>query len=209
MLRRVYHICDLGVHITSDFKSSLHCAFIAKAFQKCSLVFILDISRLCQVYISYVRPILEYNSPVWNPWLLQDIRCVERVQHFFNRAIFKRVKLPTMSYADHLLHLDFHSLEYRRVFLLMCFKIVKNVVDHDASAFVHINLSPYGTKGNSIKLSPVSTPRHNFRSNFFSVQIINIWNSLPDTVVTSFSELIFKSRLCTVNLSPLCRCFPF
>ena len=215
LLSRVYHICDLGVPITSDFKSSLHCASIAKAFQRCSLLLkglhTLDISTLCQVYISYVRPILEYNSPVWNPWLLQDIRCVERVQHYFNRAIFKRVKLPTMSYADHLLHLDFHSLEYRRVFLdlLMCFKIVKNFVDHDASAFVHINLSPYGTKGNSIKLSPVSTPHHNFRSIFFSVQIINIWNSLPDTVVTSFSELIFKSRLCTVNLSPLCRCFPF
>ena len=145
LLSRVYHICDLGVHITSDFKSSLHCASIAKAFQRCSLPLkgrhTLDISTLCQVYISYVRPIREYNSPVWNPWLLQDIRCVERVQHFFNRAIFKRVKLPTMSYADHLLHLDFHSLEYRRVFLdlLMCFKIVKNLVNHDASAFVHIN----------------------------------------------------------------------
>ena len=107
-----------------------------------------------------------------------------------------------MSYADRLLHLGFHSVEYRRVFsdLLMCFKIVKNLVDLDASAFFHINLSPYGTRGNSIKLSPVSTPRHNFRSNFFCVRIMNIWNSLPDTVVTSSSELIFKSRLCTVNL---------
>ena len=134
---------------------------------------------------------------MWNPWLLQDIRSVERVQCFFTRAIFKQVKLPTMSYADRLLHLGFHSLEYRRVFLdlLMCFKIVKNLVDLDASAFFHINLSPYGTRGNFIKLSPVSTPHHNFRSNFFSVQIIHIWNSLPDTVVTPSSELIFKSRL--------------
>ena len=91
----------------------------------------------------------------------------------------------------------------------MCFKIVKYLVDLDASAFFHINLSPYSTRGNSIKLSTVSTPRHNFRSNFFSVRIINIWNSLPDTVVTSSSELLFKSRLCTVNLAPFCRCFPF
>ena len=89
LLNRVYDICDLGVHITSDFKSSLHCASIAaKAFQRCSLLLkglhTLDISTLCQVFISYVRPILEYNSPVWNPWLLQDIRCVERVQRFFS-----------------------------------------------------------------------------------------------------------------------------
>ena len=116
---------------------------------------------------------ISYEDYSVDPWLLQDIRSVERVQRFFTRAIFKRVKLSTMSYADHLLHLGFHSLEYRRVFsdLLMCFKIVKNLVDLDASAFFHINLSPYGTR--PIKLSPVSTPRHNFRSNFFSVRIIN------------------------------------
>ena len=35
-----------------------------------------------------------------------------------------------LSYADRLLHLGFHSSEYRRVFLdlLMCFKIVKTLL---------------------------------------------------------------------------------
>ena len=34
LLNRVFDICDLGVHITSDFKPSLHCSSIAaKAFQ--------------------------------------------------------------------------------------------------------------------------------------------------------------------------------
>ena len=36
-------------------------------------------SDICRVFISYVRPILEYNTPVWNPWLIQDIKCVEGV----------------------------------------------------------------------------------------------------------------------------------
>ena len=85
LLNRVFDICDLGVHITSDFKPSLHCSSIAaKAFQRCSLLLkglqTLNISTLCRVFISYVRPILEYNTPVWNPWLIQDIKCVERVQ---------------------------------------------------------------------------------------------------------------------------------
>ena len=65
-LNRVYDMCDLGVYITSDFKSSLHCASIAaKAFQRCSLLLkglhTLDISTPCRVYISYVRPIQEYS----------------------------------------------------------------------------------------------------------------------------------------------------
>ena len=56
LLNRVYDICDLGVHITSDFKSSLLCASIAaKAFQRCSLLlkglYTLVISTLCRVYI--------------------------------------------------------------------------------------------------------------------------------------------------------------
>ena len=79
LLNTVFDICDLGVHITSDYKPSLHCASIAeKAFQRCSLLLkglqTLNISMLCQVFISYVRPILEYNTPVWNPWLIQDIK---------------------------------------------------------------------------------------------------------------------------------------
>ena len=66
-MNRVYDIGDLGVHITSDFKSSLRCASIAaKASQKCSLLLkglTLDISTLCRVYISYICQI--NNSPVW------------------------------------------------------------------------------------------------------------------------------------------------
>jgi len=216
LLNRVFDICDLGVHITSDFKPSLHCASIAaKAFQRCSLLLkglqTLNISTLCRVFISYVRPLLEYNTPVWNPWLVQDIKCVERVQRFFTRALFKRVKLPTMSYSDRLANLGLHSLEYRRVYfdLVMCFKIVKNLVDLDASVFFHINLSPYSTRGNSIKLSPLSSPHHNFRSNFFSIRVTPIWNSLPDTVVTASSEKLFKSELSNVDLSTFCRCYPF
>ena len=82
---------------------------------------------LCRLLHAYVRPILEYNTPVWNPWLIHDIKCVERVQRFFTRAIYKRVNLPPMSYSDRLTNLGLRSLEYRRLYfdLVMCFKIVK------------------------------------------------------------------------------------
>ena len=119
--------------------------------------------------------------------------------------------MPAMSYSDRLTNLDLRSLEYRRLYfdLVMCFKIVKKLVDLDASAFFNINVSPYCTRGNTIKLSPVSLPRHNFRSNFFSVRVIPIWNSLPDTVVTATTEHIFRSRLVNVNLSIFCKCYPY
>ena len=93
--------------------------------------------------------------------------------------------------------------------LVMCFKIVKNLVDLDASAFFRINLSLYSTRGNSIRLSPLSLPHHNFCSTFFSIRVIHIWNSLPDSVVTASSEKIFRSKLSNVDLSPFFKCYPF
>ena len=116
-----------------------------------------------------------------------------------------------MSYTDRLANLGLHSLEYRRVYFdpVMCFKIVKNLVDLDTSVFFRINLSPYSTNRNSIKLSPLSSPHHNFCSNVFSIRVIHIWNSLPDSVVTASSEKILRSKLSNIDLSPLCKCYPF
>ena len=77
--------------------------------------------------------------------------------------------MPAMSYSDRLTNLDLHSLEYRRLYfdLVMCFKIVKKLVDLDASAFFNINVSPYSTRGNSIKLSP-----RIFTTSQFSLQFL-------------------------------------
>ena len=49
-----------------------------------------DVSVLVRLYKVYVRPLLESSIQVWNPWLHKDIKCIERVQRFFTRAIYKR-----------------------------------------------------------------------------------------------------------------------
>ena len=162
-----------------------------------------DISILCWVFI----PILEYNTSVWNSWLIHDTQCVERVQLFSTRAIFKRVKLPNMSYADRLINFGLHSLEYRRLYFdLMCFKIVKNLVDLVAS-------EPSSTSTSHHIVQEVTQSKlalcHYHTIIFFSVRVIRIWNSLPDTVVTASTEQILRSRLHSVNLSPFCKCYPF
>ena len=78
---------------------------------------------------------LEYNSPVWSPWLISDIKCIECVQQFFTRAISKRASVSVMSYADRLLNLGLQSLKYCRIFLDLdlCYKIIYQLVDlkHD------------------------------------------------------------------------------
>ena len=52
------------------------------------------------------------------------------------------------------------------------------------------------TRGNSLKLNSIRT-HYNLRKYSFSIRIINIWNSLPETenVVTANTIDCFKTRL--------------
>ena len=109
-----------------------------------------------------------------------------------------------MSYPDHLTNLGLHSLEYRRVYfdLMICFKMVKKLLDLDASAFstsMCHHVAQGVTQSNIVPcLYLISTPI------FFSVRVIHIWTSLPDTFVTANSQQIFISRIKNVNLSIFC-----
>ena len=111
----------LGVYVSSDFKPGIHCSSIAaKAYSRCSLLLkgfhTSDVSILLRVFKTYVRPLLEFNTPVWNPWLFKDIEHIEGVQCYFTREIYKRARLPRMDYASRLANLNLSSLEYRRVY---------------------------------------------------------------------------------------------
>jgi hypothetical protein len=37
--------------------------------------------------LTYVRPILEYNSPVWSPHFTKKVKTVEKVQRYFTRNL--------------------------------------------------------------------------------------------------------------------------
>jgi len=46
-----------------------------------------NISLLMAAFKVYVRPILEYCSVVWNPYLIKDIGVIEEVQKRFSKRI--------------------------------------------------------------------------------------------------------------------------
>ena len=43
-----------------------------------------------------VRLVLDYNSPLWSPHLIKDMKAVERVQKYFTKNLLylKKFKLP-------------------------------------------------------------------------------------------------------------------
>ena len=77
-----------------------------------------NISTLKKVFVTYIRPKLEYNSPVWSPYLIEDITKVERVQRHFTKVAFRRCDVDFVSYNDRLRKLNIKSLQERRIYLI-------------------------------------------------------------------------------------------
>jgi len=75
----------------------------------------------------------------------------------------------------------------------MRYKILYGLVDINSSCFLSSLLWLY-TRGNSLKLAKlhVISERDN---NFFTNRVINKWNALPDSIVTSSSVSSFKRNI--------------
>ena len=86
---------DLGLTFESSFKFTLHIENIcSKARYLCNTIFRCFSSNnylaILSAYISYIRPILEYNSSIWNPgsnYIGNSIK-LEKVQSYFTRTAF-------------------------------------------------------------------------------------------------------------------------
>jgi len=119
---------------------------------------------LVRAFLVYVHPILEYNSVVWSPQLIQDITRIEKVQRQFT----KRLRgFRNLCYADRLTKLDLPSLELRRLQLdlIYCYKIVFGLVKLNYADFFEFS-TVSSTRGHKYKLYK---PRcSNVRIHFFS-----------------------------------------
>lgn len=214
-LEAVKEIRDIGVIITSDLKFSKHCSFIAgKAYSRACLILRSFSSKnpvlLMNAFIVYVRPIVESATPVWSPYMIKDIRAIERIQRYFTKAICGKSNINYRDYSDRLHILKVHSLEYRRIIfdLIFCYKILNNLIDLKICDFFELD-NTHRTRGHRFKLRTTSIAVTNARLFSFPVRIVPIWNSLPNDTVNSHSILSFRSKLNNTDLSKFCKCFPF
>ena len=75
---------DLGIMISSNLKSSNHVAAVAaKANSRLGIIKrsfeFIDREIFLSLYLSLVRPLLEYAVQSWSPYLQRDINTIERV----------------------------------------------------------------------------------------------------------------------------------
>ena len=188
---------ELGITISSDLKVANHCQHAcSKANRMLGLIKPTikhkNISAMVQLYKSLVKPHLEYCSPAWNPHYSKDKAMLERVQHRFTRLF---TDLRVMMYEARLKALQLRSLEERRnrADLIKVYKLMHGFTDIPVSTYFLIATDSC-TSGHTKKL--VKSHCHtDARLCFFSLRVINRWNSLSQEIVDAPSENAFKRPL--------------
>ena len=201
---------DLGITISSDLKWCNHVKNVVKnasfaSHQLLKSIRTKNIWTLLKLYKTYIRPKLEFNTPVWCPYLNKDVDKIEGVQGRITKYIFLRCGTPFSSYEDRIFKLNLKSLKQRRIIydLIQIYKIINNLSDLTFSDFFVYRPMKYNLRGNSVKID--TNFKHNsdeWRSSFFN-RVVKYWNSLPDSVASSSSLQIFKTKIKTIDLDIL------
>jgi len=191
---------DLGVTFSQNLKFGFHCqSLILRANRRCHLIFKCfpnsEYLALIKAFKVYVRPLLEYASEVWNPYLVQDIAHIEAVQRRFTKRL---PGLNQLSYPQRLAHTGLDTLELRRAKtdLTTCYMLLNDIkYFYHETPLVSIN---YNSRISNRQLR-WPTAHKNIRHHFFQARVGRIWNSLPYDIVNSPSVGVFKAKLSRFN----------
>ena len=99
-----------------------------------------------QSYKTLVRPILEYASPVWDPYTETNITQIEAVQRRAARFV-KGDYRPTSSTSNMISQLGWSTLQYRRENskMIMVYRITHDLIDiPPVTFFHHLTLGGHG-----------------------------------------------------------------
>jgi len=102
---------DLSILVCGSLRHSSYIAnVISAANQRRNLILRTFTSK--SAFVTYVRPLLEYNSVVWSPQYVSDIRAPEQIQRRFTKRL---PSLRHFRYSLRIEQLGLQPLELRRL----------------------------------------------------------------------------------------------
>ena len=189
---------DLGVNISENLSFDEHITKITNEAKKfAGWIFRIFKSRRPEVilllYNTYVRPRLEYCSPLWSPCQKRHLYQIEAIQ----RTITSRISgTEGLNYWERLKYLKIPSLQRRRerYQIIHIWKIAKSLIPNDLNLQFY-NTSRYGQK--------CKIPKYNYRQKHLSTLKFNsffsrgpaLFNILPENIKSSKSLAVLKIRL--------------
>jgi hypothetical protein len=152
-------IAEKDVGVTIDNKLSFDKHITEKVNKTNSIIGVirrtfeyLDLKTFRMLYVSLVRPHLEYANPVWKPYLKKHIDMIENIQRRATKLI---PGFSDLSYEDRLRRLKLPSLSYRRSRgdMIEVYKIMRVKYDPEISnIFQHQEQGNRNTRGHKYKL---------------------------------------------------------
>lgn len=226
---RVSVIKDLGIILDEKLNFHTHIEYItAKA--KSRLAWIKRFGRefedpwtIKRLFSAFILPIVEYGSPIWNPYTAEKINRLESIQKQFLLFALRRMNWPRNrrqqrdfrlpSYKKRLLLLQMNSLEERRKIAQISF--VHNIIRGDVSSKyiigkINMRILSHNVRNREFLQLPIR--RHNYTifepinsmlstyNQFYNLKVPNCntylidFNINSDTVKMRMSEY-FKSYL--------------
>ena len=190
---------DLGIQVCDSLQPSKQSSKAAKRAMSALALLqktfrYLDEEGFPVLYNTYVRPHMEYCVQAWAPYY-KDIQILEKVQRRATRLI------RALPYRERLKKLGMLSLSQRRLRgdLIETFKIMKGIEGISIEKLFQV-ATEERTRGHNLKLfKPSMSKGLLIRKNFFSIRVINSWNSLPQFVVDSLNVNQFKTNLSRNN----------
>ncbi len=179
---------DLGVIITSDLKPTTHINKIcAKSRSKIGLIkrcfTQLSPEKMRILFQSLVRPLLEFASPAWSPWLVKDIENLESVQNKCMRMSNSTGWEPLVS-------------RRRKADLREAYKCLNG--ESKLKPTKLFSLSNQALRGQQ-RLSQQYS-RTDLRKHYFSRRVVRDWNYVSNLPPISTTYAQFKSKLRRVTL---------
>ena len=187
---------DLGINVDNTLSFSKHTQIqVNKANRILGLIrrsFVhLDKVSFRLLFTTLVRPIIVYCGTICFPKLQRDKIDIENV---LRRATKLIPGLCNLSYTNRLRTLNIPSMRYRlsRLDMIECYKILINYYVLDITPFQLVTGSK--TRGHNFKIKKQRV-LHERRKSFFTIRVVNSWNSLPSHIVNATSLNSFKNLL--------------
>ena len=207
-IKKVDTTKDLGVNLNNRLKWQSHTSKLSSKALAISYIILRSFtnknkSSYMKAYKTYARPLLEYNSVIWNTCNIGETQLLEKVQKTFTRRLLQKLNIKYTSYEDRLRILGIESLELRRFHfdLITVYKIVNRTIDLDFDQFFKPLTTVYDMRHHRFALKKPPLTKTKILNSYFKNRIINAWNSLPESCVTAETLALFKLRLRNTNLN--------
>jgi hypothetical protein len=201
-LKEVDEETDVGVLVHKSLKPTKQCE---KASRTAGAVLRLiqrnfhyrDRNVFLKLYKQYVRPHLEFSSPVWSPWTAEDVNKIENIQR---KAVGMISGLQGKTYEERCTEIGLQTLSERRneQDMALVYKFSKGVGNLKTEALferIPTRAGPVTRLAGSGENFVVPRARLDIRKHSFAVRAAKHWNELPDGVKTANSGEKFKKAI--------------